>query len=131
MEINKGINVRTDTLLQENKLICGQLLISQNKNYFAYFHSDGNLTVYVSSHFIEENQIFSTFTSNKGVFPYYLSLNNDHNLLIYDSKETPIFSSNTYGSGKGICKLIMQNNGNLAILDSNNQIIWETATQRK
>ena len=52
---------------------------------------------------------------------YYLTLQEDSNLVLYDAQDEPIWSSGTAGTGAE--SLIMQSDGNL-VLYSNKGAVW-------
>lgn len=53
---------------------------------------------------------------------------NDGNLVIYDSYNKSIWATNT--SNRGVVKLTIQDDGNLVMYDDNNSPIWSSQTQR-
>lgn len=68
--------------------------------------------------------LWQSNSSNKGVAPYKWIMQEDGNLVIYDSRNLPIWASNTDGKGKAPYRLIMQDDSNLVIYDSKNLPIW-------
>lgn len=53
---------------------------------------------------------------------------NDGNLVIYDSYNKAIWATNT--ANRGVSKLIIQDDGNLVMYNENNSSIWSSQTQR-
>lgn len=120
-----------DTLLGETEIPQGICLFSKNNAYFLKIQDDGNLCLYVSSHFVPKNIIWSSNTNNLGNLPYYLRCQNDGNLCLYDKTEAIIWSSKTWNNGLAPYHLTLQNDGNLILFDSKNENIWNTGTSRK
>lgn len=122
--------ISQNCLISDKKLFQGQFLVSLSRNYFATIQPDANLVVYVSSHLCSANIIYSSNTKSKGMPPYYLICQNDGNLVIYDSKETPLWATNTWGKGNKPYSLIIQDDGNLVMSDSVGVIIWSAGCSR-
>lgn len=53
---------------------------------------------------------------------YRASFQNDGNLVVYDNRNSPIFSTNT--GNKDVEKLVVQNDGNLVIYNRLNGAVW-------
>lgn len=60
-----------------------------------------------------------------------LLVQNDGNLVIYDSRDTAIWNSETGGQGEAPYKLRMQGDGNLVLYDVNDQALWATGTDNQ
>ncbi|XP_020274747.1 mannose-specific lectin-like [Asparagus officinalis] len=58
--------------------------------------------------------------------PYMFTMQNDCNLVLYDSGN-PIWASNTGGRGYN-CRCVMQRDGNLVVYDQNNNAVWASGT---
>jgi hypothetical protein len=111
----------------------GQRLDSTNKKYFATMQTDGNFVLYSAGSFNgkgKDNPIWATNTMGKGTAPYKVWMQDDGNLVLYDSK-SPIWASNTGGKGKGPYKLLLQDDGNFVLYDSTNAPIWASNTMGK
>jgi hypothetical protein len=59
---------------------------------------------------------------------YYLQMQNDGNLILYNSSNSSVWTSGTAGQGTAPYTLTMQTDGNLVILDSTNTVKWATGT---
>lgn len=57
-----------------------------------------------------------------------LIVQNDGNLVIYDSRDKALWSSETNGQGEGPYLLRMQDDANLVLYDINDTPIWATGT---
>jgi hypothetical protein len=57
-------------------------------------------------------------------------MQNDANLVIYDSHDRSVWASNTQHKGSPPYCLVMQNDGNLVRYDANNHPIWASNTCR-
>ena len=57
---------------------------------------------------------------------YALRMQDDGNLVAYDSQGKSLWSSNTVGSGAIEC--VMQSDGNLLLKDRNGRVVWATST---
>lgn len=117
-------------LKSERKLFQGQCLMSQSKNYYVYLQSDGNLILYVSSHFHPKNILWTNNTAGAGLSPYFLFLQKNGNLILFDSKGKNLWATNTYENGEYPCELIMQDDGDLVLVDKNMKVLWCTNTKR-
>ena len=73
-----------DTLDGETEIAQGLCLFSKNNAYYLKIQDDGNLCLFVSSHFVTKNIIWSSNTSKLGSAPNYLRCQNDGNLCLYD-----------------------------------------------
>ncbi len=60
--------------------------------------------------------------------PFRLSMQDDYNLVIYDSTWASIWSSQTWIQPPEYCYLQMRNDGNLVMSKSDGSIIWQTNT---
>jgi len=63
-----------------------------------------------------------------GVAPYHLTMEEDGDLVLYDSKGTPFWASNTAGKGAGPYHLKLRDIVSLAVVDSNGEPLWEAKT---
>lgn len=104
--------------------------MSKSKNYFAVVESNGDFSIYVSSHFCKENRIWSTNTHGHGHLPHQLGIQNDGNVVLYDSQNKPVWSTNTSGKNKGNTTLFLDDDGNLVLFDSHLNQLWESGTAR-
>ncbi|KAI9193002.1 uncharacterized protein BJ171DRAFT_21290 [Polychytrium aggregatum] len=83
---------------------------------------DGNLVVYNNK---TGASTWSTGTSGQGTGPYTATLQNDGNLVVFDSAKKPLWVSHT--DGRPVTALTMQNDGNLVIYNGTN-LVWATNT---
>jgi len=67
---------------------------------------------------------WSTNTAGKGVAPYSLTLGNDGNLALTDSKSTVLWSTNTSNKGFAPYRLKLRDVLTLEIVDSNGSSMW-------
>jgi hypothetical protein len=113
----------TDEELKES-----EILSSVNNKYFFTLEYNGNLVIYKSKLFIQENKIWSSFTNySLNPHPFKLKLHSDGNLVLIDAKKHKVWSSNTaHNNGNGNYYLIIQDNGRLAIMDGKHDLIWES-----
>jgi hypothetical protein len=119
----------TNSLLENQSIFSGTQLVSSNGAYFLVVQEDGNLVLYVSSHFVPANAIWNSKTNGRGCAPYKLILQSDGNLVLYDKTNAPLWASNTVGKFANE-RLIVQNDGNLVLYDGNNKAIWASNTNR-
>lgn len=124
------MNYYNDTLQGETELHQGICLFSRNNAYYLKINDDGNLSLYVSSHFSPKNIIWSSKSGDIGKAPFYLRCQNDGNLSLYDNTGTSIWTTQTYNEGLAPYRLTIQNDGNMILFDSYNKKIWSTDTTR-
>ncbi|KAJ3295139.1 hypothetical protein HDU76_006884, partial [Blyttiomyces sp. JEL0837] len=73
--------------------------------------------------------IWQTGTSNKGTAPYSLIMQDDGNLVIYDTKHAAIWASNTYAPGVNENHCVMlKNDRSLVMYDSLCNVVWSQST---
>ena len=51
-----------------------------------------------------------------------LTLQTDHNLVLYDKNNSSLWDTKTVNKGEGETYLIMQDDGNLVLYDENKQV---------
>lgn len=124
------MNYYCDTLQGETELHQGHCLFSRNNAYFLKVNEDGNILLYVSSHFVPKNIIWTSKTEGLGKGPFYLRCQNDGNLCLYDTSGAIIWSSQTWNTGRAPYRLTIQNDGNLILFDNENKNIWCSGTSR-
>ncbi|MBX7225290.1 MAG: hypothetical protein K1X55_04620 [Chitinophagales bacterium] len=107
-------------------------------NSFLIIQDDRNLVVYQNetpiwasntnlSDRLTTNQVLNfgeKLYSSNGY--YYLTMQTDGNLVLYNKKNHPIWASNTNGTDARYA--IMQGDGNLVLYNENGRPIWATAT---
>ncbi|KAJ3299399.1 hypothetical protein HDU76_006315, partial [Blyttiomyces sp. JEL0837] len=73
--------------------------------------------------------IWQTGTSSKGTAPYSLIMQDDGNLVIYDTKHVSVWSSNTYAPGVNENHCVMlKNDRRLVMYDSLCNVVWSQST---
>lgn len=60
-----------------------------------------------------------------------LIVQNDGNLVIYDSRDTALWNSETNGQGEAPYKLRMQDDGNMVLYDAEDSVIWTSGTDNQ
>ncbi len=122
---------RGSYLSSGERLNIGDYLSSNGSTFYATMQSDGNFVIYFSRYWFPNNAIWSTF-SNIGSFnfnrPYCLLIQDDGNLVIYDSNDKIVWTSGFGQRGLPPHKLWMQGDGNLVLYDKFNNHIWSTGT---
>ena len=111
-------------LLNGQRLLNGQDLTSENRKYKLVVQSDGNLALYNSG-----LAIWSSQTYQKGTGPYFLKMQPDNHLCLYDNHGTCTWASNTHGKGNGKVWAMMQDNGNFVMYDEHGTAVWCTGTE--
>lgn len=77
----------------------GEFLKAEKKELYLYMQEDANLCLYPNK---EKNfPLWTSGTYLKGSPPHVLVMQDDGNLVIYDSNKKPTWSTNTHGKGKG------------------------------
>ena len=115
------------TLYNNQTLNTGDYLSSGN-GYYAVMQQDGNFVLYQTQLWIPQNAIWASGTNGKGVPPTKITMQDDGNLVIYDTYNTATWASNTYEKGTKPHKLVMQPDRNLVIYDGSGQPTWATGT---
>jgi hypothetical protein len=121
-----------DTIRSGETLGQDQKLSSNNNGYHIIMQSDDNFVLYNSLHMVPKNAIWSSQTCNKSPFvgPYRVAMQNDGNLVVYDTYNRAVWASNTQHKGSPPHCLVMQDDGNLVIYDANNHATWASGTNR-
>lgn len=104
--------------------------MSKSKNYFAVVETTGDFSIYVSSHFCKENRIWSTNCKDKSNLPNQLGIQNDGNVVLYNTKNEPCWATDTFGKNKGETTLFLDDDGNLILFDAHLNQLWESGTAR-
>lgn len=89
---------------------------------------DGNFVLYQSMDWWPENAFWASNTDERRVEHRRIVMQNDGNLVMYDSLNKQIWASDTNGSGTQPYSLVMQRDRNLVIYDGNGQATWATGT---
>jgi hypothetical protein len=107
----------TAKIAVNQKLNTGQILYSDNREYYLILQQDGNMCIYND----KDQRVWQTNTSGKK--SNYLIMQSDNNLCIYPSDNSgAIWCSMT--NGKGGVNMSIDNDGVLRIYNSANQIVW-------
>jgi len=112
-----------DTLEHGATLRGGEELRSPDGRYRAAMQTDGNFVVYGGS------ALWATGTNNG--HGHFVTMQDDHNLVVYGEHRHPKWASNTNGHGQGHARLVMQNDGNLVVYDGHNKPLWASNTQNR
>ena len=83
-----------NTVANGSSVSYGQTLVSPGGKAAMMIGADNGLTVYSLA---TGKAVFST-AAGKGVAPAYLSMQNDNNLVLYDSKQTALWATGTVDS---------------------------------
>lgn len=67
---------------------------------------------------------WSTNTAGKGTAPYRFTIQNDGNLVLYDSKSTSLWTSGTAGKGCAPYSLKVRDVTKLTVVDCNGEPLW-------
>lgn len=117
-----AIHLRQDTLARVISLAQGKL----NKNNPAItFPVIGQNTVLLSTKEAALKQNQRTWSPNKN---FYLSMQEDGNLVLYTKDDKALWASGTYGKGTAPYTAIMQKDNNFVVYDSLNKALWSTNT---
>lgn len=127
----KGLSTwKPDTIRSEDKQ--GFQLESDNGKYVARIQDDGNFVVYsMKDKDNVKNAIWNSGTNGKGKGPYRVTMQEDGNLVVYDSTNAALWNSQTNGKGTPDYKLIMQDDGNLVVYDKTGKATWNSGTAGK
>ena len=102
------------------KLNVGQILYSDNREYYIILQQDGNMCIYNN----KDERVWQTNTSGKK--SQYLIMQTDNNLCIYPSDNSGgIWCTMT--NGKGCVKVSIDNDGVFRLYNSSNKSIWESS----
>jgi len=95
----------------------GEFMGSPDKQHKATLSEDGNFSV---------DSGWQTDTAGKGKSPWYLAMQEDANLVIYDGGDNPTWASGSQPGkfSEAPYRLEMQDDGNLVIYDSKSQALW-------
>lgn len=119
----------SDTIRSDETLGSGQRLTSNNNCYHIDMQGDGNLVIYSAPDMVPRNPIWSSNTYNKSPYkPFRLMIQDNGNLVMYDTHNRAVWASNTERRGSSLYHLVMQNHGSLAIYDANNHCTWTSDT---
>ncbi len=124
-----------DTLLVGMSLPQGIPLRSNNGAYYLVVQGDGNLVLYASSHFHEENMLWRSHTAGEGMAPFQLKVQEDGNLVLYDATGRATWAPEglnlgTRGHTHGHRHLMLQDDGNLVLYNHKKEARWATGTER-
>lgn len=105
--------------------------MSKSKNYFAVVEPTGDFSIFVSSHFCNENKIWSTKTAGKGRPPYQLGVMNDGDLVLFDGDMKHIWKTEGHhNKGSAPYVLLMDDDGNLIYFNGAFHPVWQSGTAR-
>lgn len=111
----------TSKLSIGQKISIGQILYSDNREYYLILQSDGNLCIYND----KDQRIWETKTNGRK--SSVLIMQSDGNLCIYSNPDNTggIWCSMSNGKNASIASI--DNDGVLRIYDKINQIVWESS----
>lgn len=127
------IKIVGDSLISGSKLYEGFALKSHDYSYYLFLENTGRLLIFNSDHFHPDNVIWSTpKVQQKGNGSYFLTVNTNGTIGIYDGQSKPIWSAGLqFPLAKIQGKLTMQNDGNLVFFtEPDNKKIWESGSTR-
>jgi len=120
----------THILTQGGKMFQGQELISMNKAFHALLLTDGNLIVYKGPYYSKPAEIYNSNINKTNVYPpFYLIMQSDGKLSIYDCQGTLAWDAKTLEKGKAPFRLELGDDGGLAVIDGNNSKTWSSTMQ--
>ncbi len=120
----------TNILKAGQKLQAGECLKAANHSYYLIMQGDGNLVLYVGTHWVPKNAIWNSETGGKGQGPHYLAMQGDGNLVVYDCYDQPTWDSKTYHKGAKGHWVVIQDDGNFVLYDGQNKPTWDSKTGR-
>ena len=103
--------------------------LSSGNGYYAVMQNDGNFVLYVTNDWVPANARWASGTNGKGVFPTHITMQDDGNLVIYDTYMNPTWASHTEYKGTKPHVLTMQTDGNLVVYDGNGNPTWASKTE--
>lgn len=92
---------------------------SRNGQHALTMQSDGNLVVQSGG-----RPVWASNSQNRGEAPYRLDMQEDGNLVIYDSRNQSTWASGSTGRGRGPFYAVMQDDSNFVIYDNDRRPIW-------
>lgn len=118
-------------LAANHKITQESFLMSLNSSFFARLQEDGNFVVCKSQSSVPSNLVWSSHSHGKGNGPYYLIMQSDANLVIYDRANKAIWATDTHKVGKFPCSLFLFENGTLGIIDGDQKLIWVSSDKKR
>ena len=123
-----GASTFPSTLVSSTNLLVGGALVSPGQKYALIVQTDGNVVVY---NLASGAAVWATNTTGRPNLPLRLGLQNDADLVVYDSANNFVWGSLSAGKGNDVYTLTMQDDGNLVVYSSTNQAIWASNTVGK
>ncbi|KAI0827134.1 hypothetical protein BC628DRAFT_203453 [Trametes gibbosa] len=117
IQVFKCKRVHPTVIYKQGRLHSGESMESPNGKHSAALRTDGNFAV---------DGRWESLSAGKGVGPWYLVLQDDANLVIYDARDQPTWASGSNPGKFGMppWRLELQDGGNLVIYDKNNRFLW-------
>ena len=116
------------TLTAGRSLVYGESLVSPNLAFYFTLLENGNLQVTDDISHVH----WLSNTPNKGIKPYKLTLEEDRNLMVFDSSGVPVWSSNTWSpTPDPSAELTILNNRDVVLtgtVEGETQVLWSTNT---
>jgi len=111
-----------DRVALNERLVEGASITSSNGQFVTVVQADGNFVLYHGS-----KALWASNTGGKGSGAS-LEVQEDHNVVLYDSKGTALWASNTNGKGQAPVYLVQQDDGNLVLYDGHDKAVWASNT---
>ena len=126
---NKGIafapGTLPSTLTSPATLANGSALLSPAGRFFLLMQPDNNAVLYDSK---TGKALWASNTAGKGTGLANLTMQNDGNLVVYDTKSTALWAWNNKSLPSATFTFTIQDDGNAVVYDSNKQPLWATST---
>jgi hypothetical protein len=113
---------------KNDALSVGQYLVSPNKKYFLIMPGDGNVVIYIGSGPNDNKGHIWASGTHGAIGVYSLALQEDGNLVIYNSEGNPIWNTATVEAGAQSA-FIMQDDGNAVLYrlpGPNPRVVWSS-----
>jgi len=111
-----------DRIAMHGRIIDGLSITSSNGSYKAVVQGDGNFVLYHGT-----KALWASGTNGKGS-GCSLDVQEDNNLVLYDSKGHALWATSTNGKGSSPAWLLAQDDGNLVLYDGNDKPLWASNT---
>lgn len=105
----------------------GESLKSENGTYHAKLQIDGILVVQKITGSGTSTTLWDS-GKKSGQEPFSMYIQEDGNMVTYDTDGRPTFASHTHHKGTALFELMVQNDGNLVLYDTNSNATWASNT---
>ena len=116
-------------VLNQNILYQNQSLMSLNVLYKLTLHEDGNLVLRSTPARDTPNKsehLWDIALRDKNAGPFFMVMQEDGNLVIYDRHNNARWSTSTHGKGKGPYQCVLQDDGVFVVLDVEGKATWDS-----